>query len=238
MFGFGGYLGYPCRFSWLDWISHGHLTKCEIQWAPSSCQRGWWGLKFGHMPWWLIFCWVRWWNPNQILWKKTLKKIQEFTLRRLLKLYRENWGSLAHWHSHLAHLWRHAIPLLGLQWDTSASWPINSPINQVSHHSETTNYTSVDPKQFTVSKFRLKPVILISECFCSRCGHTNQHPPPTWRETTGDNGRQDHFRAQEGGHTNQHPPPTWRETTGDNGRQDHFRAQEADHTNQHQGGQI
>ena len=52
------------------------------------------------------------------------------------------------------------------------------------------NYTSVDPKQFTVSKFRLKPVILISECFCSRCGHTNQHPPPTWRETTGDIGRQ------------------------------------------------
>ena len=79
----------------------------------------------------------------------------------------------------------------------------------------TQNYTSVDPKQFTVSKFRLKPVILISECFCSRCGHTNQHPPPTWRETTGDNGRQDHFRAQEGGHTNQHPPPTWRETTGE-----------------------
>ena len=76
-----------------------------------------------------------------------------------------------------------------------------------------------DPKQFTVSKFRLKPVILISECFCSRCGHTNQHPPPTWRETTGDNGRQDHFRAQEADHTNQHPPPTWRETTGDNGRQ-------------------
>ena len=100
------------------------------------------------------------------------------------------------------------------------------------------NYTSVDPKQFTVSKFRLKPVILISECFCSTCGHTNQHPPPTWRETTGDNGRQDHFRAREGGHTNQHPPPTWRETTGDIGRQDHFRAQEADQTNQHQGGQI
>ena len=27
------------------------------------------------------------------------------------------------------------------------------------------NYTNVDPKQFIVSKFRLKPVILISECF-------------------------------------------------------------------------
>ena len=64
--------------------------------------------------------------------------------------------------------------------------------------------TSVDPKQFTVSKFRLKPVTLISECFCSRCGHTNHPPPPTWRETTGDNGRQDHFRAQEADHTSQH----------------------------------
>ena len=55
-------------------------------------------------------------------------------------------------------------------------------------------------------------------------------------ETTGDNGRQDHFRAQDGGHTNQHPPPhagRQPETTGDNGRQDHFSAQEADHTNQH-----
>ena len=52
------------------------------------------------------------------------------------------------------------------------------------------NYTSVDPRQFTVSKFRLKPVILISEYFCSRCGHTNQHPPPPHEgrepETTGD----------------------------------------------------
>ena len=76
------------------------------------------------------------------------------------------------------------------------------------------NYTSVDPKQFTVNKFRLKPVILISECVCSRCGHTNQHPPPTWRETTGDNGRQDHFRATP---TNTHPPHEGRqpETTGD-----------------------
>ena len=41
------------------------------------------------------------------------------------------------------------------------------------------NYTSVDPKQFRVSKFRMKPMILIAECFCSKCGHTNQHPPPT-----------------------------------------------------------
>ena len=32
--------------------------------------------------------------------------------------------------------------------------------------------------------------------------------------------------------------PETTETTGDDGRQDHFRAQEADHTNQHQGGQI
>ena len=50
---------------------------------------------------------------------------------------------------------------------------------------------------------------------------TNTHPPHEGRkpETTGDNGRQDHFRAQDGGHTNQHPPPTWREKTRDNGRQ-------------------
>ena len=68
-----------------------------------------------------------------------------------------------------------------------------------------------------------KHVILIAECFCSRYGHINQYPPSTWRETTGDNGRQNHFRAQEADHTNQHPPPIWRETTGDNGRQDHFR---------------
>ena len=66
---------------------------------------------------------------------------------------------------------------------------------------------------------------------------TNTHPPHEGRhpETMGDNGRQDHFRAQEADHTNQHPPHEGRqpETMGDNGRQDHFRAQEADHTNQH-----
>ena len=37
-------------------------------------------------------------------------------------------------------------------------------------------YTSVDPKQFEVSKFRLKSVILISEYFYSKFGHSN-HPP-------------------------------------------------------------
>ena len=40
--------------------------------------------------------------------------------------------------------------------------------------------------------------------------------PPTCRETTGDNGRQDHFRAQEADHTNQHPPS---HMNGDNRRQ-------------------
>ena len=52
---------------------------------------------------------------------------------------------------------------------------------------------------------------------------TNTHPPHEGRqpETMGDNGRQDHFRAQEADHTNQHPPhmkgDNWRqwETTGD-----------------------
>ena len=39
---------------------------------------------------------------------------------------------------------------------------------------------------------------------------TNTHPPHEGRqpETMGDNGRQDHFRAQEADHANQHPPPT------------------------------
>ena len=39
---------------------------------------------------------------------------------------------------------------------------------------------------------------------------TNTHPPHEGRqpETMGDNGRQDHFRAQEADHTNQHPPLT------------------------------
>ena len=46
---------------------------------------------------------------------------------------------------------------------------------------------------------------------------TNTHPPHEGRqpETTGDNGRQDHFRAQEADHTNQHPP----HMKGDNRRQ-------------------
>ena len=59
------------------------------------------------------------------------------------------------------------------------------------------------------------------------------HQPTPAPHMKGDNGRQDHVRAQEANDTNQHPPPTWRETTGDNGRQDHFRAQNGDHINQH-----
>ena len=135
----------------------GISQNAKWQWAPSSCQRGWWGLKFGHMPRYgvthlhLTQCWVRWWNPNQMtygknFWKNTHPRV--YTQVCLLKVVQgghvccghllENWGSLAHWHSHLAHLWRHSIPLLGLQWDTSAIWPINSPIKQVSHHSEAT----------------------------------------------------------------------------------------------------
>ena len=46
---------------------------------------------------------------------------------------------------------------------------------------------------------------------------TNTQPPHEGKqpETTGDNGRQDHFRAQEADHTNQHPP----HIKGDNRRQ-------------------
>ena len=86
------------------------------------------------------------------------------------------------------------------------------------------NYTSVDPKQFTVSKFGLKPVILISECFCSRCGHTNHQPPPT-PHIEGDNRRQPETRPLQSPRRRPHQPtPTphmkednlrQRETTGD-----------------------
>ena len=46
---------------------------------------------------------------------------------------------------------------------------------------------------------------------------TTPHPPHEGRqpETMGDNGRQDHFRAQEAAHANQHPP----HVKGDNRRQ-------------------
>ena len=81
------------------------------------------------------------------------------------------------------------------------------------------NYTSIDPKQFTGSKFRLKPVILISECFCSRCGHTNQHPPPTWRETTGDNGRQRETRPLQSPRSRPHQPTPTPHMKGNNRRQ-------------------
>ena len=42
------------------------------------------------------------------------------------------------------------------------------------------NYTSVDPKQFTVSKFRLKPLILIAEYFVlDAAPHQPTPTPPT-----------------------------------------------------------
>ena len=64
-------------------------------------------------------------------------------------------------------------------------------------------------------------------CCCCCCRHTSCHKPHAaypiphtphegrQPETTGDNGRQDHFRAQEADHTNQHPP----HMKGDNRRQ-------------------
>ena len=95
---------------------------------------------------------------------------------------------------------------------------------------------------------------------------TNTHPPHEGRqpETMGDNGRQDHFRAQEADHTNQHPTPhmkgdnrrQWertgdkttsepkkpttptnthpRETTGDNGRQRETRPLQSPRSRPHQ----
>ena len=76
------------------------------------------------------------------------------------------------------------------------------------------NYTSVDPKQFTVSKFRLKPVILISEYFCSRCGHNGRQP-----ETLGDNGRQRETRPLQSPRRRPHQPPPTPHIKGDNRRQ-------------------
>ena len=81
------------------------------------------------------------------------------------------------------------------------------------------NYTSVDPKQFTVSKFRWKPVILISECFCSRCGHTKPTPTPHMK---GDDRRHRETRPLQSPKRRPHqptptPPHEGRqpETTGD-----------------------
>ena len=66
--------------------------------------------------------------------------------------------------------------------------------------------------------------------------HSNQHPPLTRRETTGDTGDKTTSEPKKPTTpTNTHPPHEGRqpETTGDNGRQDHFRAQDGGHTNQH-----
>ena len=73
------------------------------------------------------------------------------------------------------------------------------------------NYTSVDPKQFIVSKFRLKPVILISECFVlDAATPTNTHPPHEGR-------RPFQIPKKAATPTNTHPPYEGRqpETTGD-----------------------
>ena len=94
-----------------------------------------------------------------------------------------------------------------------------------------------------------------SRCITEKQIQSQPTPIPTWRETSGDNRRQDHFRGQEGYHTptwrdnrkqretrplqrsrrlphQPTPIPTWRETTG------HFRGQEGYHTNQHAGRQL
>ena len=97
-----------------------------------------------------------------------------------------------------------------------------------------TVYTSVDPKQLTVNKFRLKPVILISECFCSRCGHTNHPPPPTSRETTGDNGRQRETRPLQSPRRRPHQPTPTPHIKGDNGRQRETRPLQSPRRRPHQ----
>ena len=95
------------------------------------------------------------------------------------------------------------------QWETTGdkttsepkkpTTPTNThPLHEGRHPETTGDKTTSEPKKPTTP--------------------TNTHPPHEGRqpETTGDK-------------TTSEP----RETPGDNGRQDHFRAQEADHTNQH-----
>ena len=52
------------------------------------------------------------------------------------------------------------------------------------------------------------------------------HQPTPTPHMKGDNGRQNHFRAQEANYANQHPP----HIKGDNGRQYNFKAQDGGHT--------
>ena len=85
------------------------------------------------------------------------------------------------------------------------------PIHNAGHSK---NYTSADPKQFTVSKFRLKPVILISEYFCSRCGHNGRQP-----ETMEHNGRQRETRLLQSPRRRPHQPTPTPDIKGDNQRQ-------------------
>ena len=93
------------------------------------------------------------------------------------------------------------------------------------------NYTSVDPKQFTVSKFRLKPVILISECFCPRCGHTNQTPTPHMK---GDNRRQRERRPLQSPRRRPHQPTPTPHMKGDNRRQRETRPLQSPRSRPHQ----
>ena len=64
------------------------------------------------------------------------------------------------------------------------------------------------------------------------CCISDPAPPHAGRqpETTGDNGRQDHFRAQEADHTNQHPP----HMKGDKRRQRETRPLQSPRSRPHQ----
>ena len=107
--------------------------------------------------------------------------------------------------------------LVDAKW-TTAKWTVRKGDVKSHHcgcaHSCIKNYTSVDPKQFTVSKFRLKPVILISEYFCSTCGHNGRQP-----ETMGDNGRQRETRPLQSPRRRPHQPTPTPHIKGDNRRQ-------------------
>ena len=95
----------------------------------------------------------------------------------------------------------------------------------------TWDYISVDPKQFTVSKFRLKPVILISECFCSTWGPHQPTPTPHMK---GDNRRQWETRPLQSPRRRPHQPTPTPHMKGDNRRQRETRPLQSPRSRPHQ----
>ena len=90
------------------------------------------------------------------------------------------------------------------QWETTGDKTLQSPRSRPHQPTPTPHMKGDNRRQWetTGDKTTSEPKMAATP--------TNTHPPHEGRqpETMGDNGRQDHFRAQEADHTNQHPPPT------------------------------